>query len=114
MAATGSSDARASAPSGPPDSRSAASPPTKAHHIASRAPAATDHEAAASTGRLGRAPAIDTNGTTDPWRSAAAIGMAMASAKRTEPSSGNGGTSRRPRRYAGAGAEGLDGAAPSR
>src|SRR6266508_5504303 len=90
-AATGISEASASAPRGPPDRRSAASPPTNAHQTASRAPAATDQEAATSTGRLGRAPATDTNGTTDPWRSAAASGMTMASPKRTEPSSGNGG-----------------------
>jgi len=63
-------------------------------------PAATDQEAATSTGRLGRAPAIDTNGTTDPWRSAAASGMTMASTNRTEPSSGNGGTRTPTGRYA--------------
>ena len=71
-----------------------------ASQTASRAPAATDQEAATSTGRLGRAPAMVTSGTTDPWRRAAASGMTMASAKRTEPSSGNGGTLRPPRRYA--------------
>src|SRR5713101_4896226 len=45
-AATGGSEASANAPSGPPEMRSETIPPRNAHHTPSRAPAATDQEAA--------------------------------------------------------------------
>src|SRR5438067_13461907 len=77
ITATGGSDAAANAPSGPPESRSAARPPMNAHHTASPAPAASDHEPATRNGRFGRAPPIEMNGTTALWRSAAASGTAI-------------------------------------
>src|SRR5207244_5180162 len=81
--ATGTSAASACAPSGPPESRSAARPPTNAHQTPSRAPAATDQQAATSTTRFGRAPPMEIDGATDPCRSAATSGTTMARATRT-------------------------------
>src|SRR5438309_11960177 len=83
-AATGTSDARASAPSGPPERRSLARPPTNAHHTASRAPAATDQAAATNNGSEGRAPPMVMNGATVPCSNAAASGISSPSARRTE------------------------------
>ena len=59
-------------------------PPTKAHQTASRAPAATDHAAATNIGSDGRTPPIATSGATVPCRIAAATGITIASASRTE------------------------------
>jgi len=76
----------ANAARGPPESRSAENPPTKAHQTASPAPAASDQDAATRSGIFGRAPPIARNGITDPWSSAAARGTSTASAMRNDPS----------------------------
>src|SRR2546430_15216166 len=76
-AATGGNDASANAPSGPPEIRSETSAPRKAHQTPSRAPAATDQEAATNIGSDGRAPPKAISGATVPGRGAAGNGTTM-------------------------------------
>src|SRR5439155_26463477 len=81
-AATGGSEASAKAPSGPAEMRSETIPPRNAHHTPSRAPAATDQDAATNIGSEGRAPPTAIKGATVPWRRAAPNGISTPSRKR--------------------------------